>query len=87
MNSSSPAAAMRRHAGNNAVRVPSLARRALKSSGYRALSRLTCDVVDGDTVVLSGVVPSFHMKQMAQAVILRLQVASRIENRVVVQES
>lgn len=62
---------------------------ALKSTGYRVLSLLVCEVT-GDTIVLSGVVTSFYLKQVAQSAALRAvrQSASpaRLENRIDVQD-
>jgi len=43
------------------------------------LRELRCQV-DGGTVVLSGAVSSFFLKQMAQAVILRLEQVERVRN-------
>lgn len=57
------------------------ARRALRSSGYRALVRLNCEWVEGK-LRLRGSVPSFHLKQMAQEVVLRLRLAAELENHV-----
>lgn len=57
---------------------------ALKGSGYRPIAQLEIDVCDG-TVMLAGVLPSFYMKQVAQEVVLKLDVASRIENSVRVE--
>jgi osmotically-inducible protein OsmY len=42
----------------------------LRNSGYWALSRLECDVNDG-VVVLSGLVSSYFLKQVAQTLVLR----------------
>ena len=60
------------------------ARAALQSAGYRALADLDCCVVDG-SIVLSGTVPSYYLKQVAQAVVLRLATAWRVDNCVSVQ--
>jgi hypothetical protein len=46
------------------------ARAALRSSRYRALWELQCQVREG-VVIVSGVVASFYLKQMAQTVLLR----------------
>lgn len=50
-------------------------------SGYGPLSRLECSVVEG-VVNLRGVVPSFFLKQMAQALVMRLQHVKHIRNHV-----
>ena len=59
-------------------------RRALKASNYRPVTLLDCDLVDG-VVVLYGLVPSFYLKQMAQAIIMRLNAVGRIDDQVVVK--
>jgi len=58
----------------------------LRRSGYRALSDVTCDVTDG-VVSLSGVVPTFFMKQIAQTIILRMGTVERLANQLEVQSS
>lgn len=45
----------------------------LKACGYSELTRIGCRVDDG-TVELMGSVPSFFLKQMAQTLVLRLDV-------------
>lgn len=60
------------------------ARTALQTAGYRALADLDCRVVDG-SIVLSGTVPSYYLKQVAQAVVLRLATAWRVDNCVSVR--
>jgi hypothetical protein len=59
---------------------------ALRSSGYRSVARLECDVLEG-TIVLSGTVSSYYYKQIAQAVVLRLASVNRVENLIVVRRS
>ena len=75
----------RRSPSHHEPRLQELARSALKSSGYRALALLECQA-RGDAVVLSGHVPSFYLKQVAQTVILRVAAVAKIENRVEVGE-
>lgn len=58
---------------------------ALCHSGYTALSLVGCDV-DRDRVILSGSVPSYHMKQLAQVFALRVEGVDRIDNRLEVHE-
>ena len=50
-----------------------------------ALSLVGCDV-DRDRVILSGSVPSYHMKQLAQVFALRVEGVDRIDNRLEVHE-
>jgi osmotically-inducible protein OsmY len=54
---------------------------ALRRSGYGALSRIQCDVCDG-VVELCGEVSTFHLKQMAQSVVLRLVNVRGVRNHV-----
>jgi len=53
----------------------------LQSSGYHALQNIECKV-HGGSVFLSGVVPTFFLKQMAQAVALRVDHVLEVVNRV-----
>lgn len=67
-------------------RIQRAAQSALRATGYRPLAKLDCSVRDG-VVVLSGIVPSYYLKQVAQETVLRLNVAFGIENSVVVQRN
>lgn len=58
----------------------------LRQSGYRALSRIQCEVMGG-TVALSGVVPSFFLKQIAQTIIMRMSGVKRLTNQLEVHSS
>lgn len=51
--------------------VATQARAALQRSNYACLRRVSCDVCQG-VVTLSGRVPSFYLKQLAQTIVLRL---------------
>jgi hypothetical protein len=62
------------------------AQAALCASGYRALGRLKCEVNAG-VVAVSGVLPSYHLKQMAQAILLRLAHVREVKNLVEVQRN
>jgi hypothetical protein len=53
----------------------------LQSSGYRSLWLLHCEVVEG-VVILSGVVSSFYLKQMAQALVQRMDTIKGVQNRI-----
>jgi len=55
--------------------------RSLQASGYRSLWLLHCEVVEG-IVVLSGVVSSFYLKQMAQALVLKLDASKGVQNQI-----
>ncbi len=52
----------------------------LGTSGYPALGDLKCEVLGGG-VVVSGAVPSFFLKQMAQTVILQLGNVKGVKNQ------
>jgi len=58
---------------------------ALRSSGYRRLTKLQCEISAG-VVTLSGAVPSFFLKQLAQEVVLRLAHVREVRNRVQVRK-
>jgi osmotically-inducible protein OsmY len=61
-------------------------RRSLRGTGYAALQQIDCRVENG-IVELSGDVPSFYFKQIAQAVLLALKQVQRVENRLRVPRS
>jgi hypothetical protein len=51
----------------------------LRASDYRPLRQLKCEVIDG-VAVLSGVVPTFYLKQMAQVLALRVRQLAGVRN-------
>jgi hypothetical protein len=55
----------------------------LKASGYSSVAKLACRVHRG-VVELDGVVPTFHLKQVAQTAVQRVGAVRGIRNRVVV---
>jgi osmotically-inducible protein OsmY len=60
------------------------AMRGLRHSGYRALAKVRCDVTDG-VVCLSGAVPTFFVKQIAQTIVLRLGGLKQLANQLEVE--
>jgi hypothetical protein len=60
--------------------------RQLQGSGHSVLRQVRCFVRDG-VVVLFGTLPSYHMKQVAQTVIMNLELELRVENRCEVAHS
>jgi osmotically-inducible protein OsmY len=58
----------------------------LRDTRFAALQRIRCRVSNG-IVELSGDVPSFYSKQIAQEVLLTLDDVHRIENRLHVRRS
>ncbi|HTI51363.1 MAG TPA: BON domain-containing protein [Planctomycetaceae bacterium] len=55
--------------------------RALRGTGYPALRAVEVQSCEG-VVALWGCVPTYHQKQMAQAVAQRVAVGCRIENQI-----
>lgn len=53
----------------------------LRRSGYSALTGIECQYCDG-TLVLVGVVPTHHLKQLAQSLALHTTDVRRIDNRI-----
>ncbi len=53
---------------------------ALRQSSHRLLHDASC-TCSNDMIVLTGVVPSFHLKQMAQEAIRTVEGVRRIDNR------
>jgi hypothetical protein len=53
----------------------------LHASGYLFLRRLSCEVVDG-VVTVSGRVPTFHLKQVAQEVLMSIGSVRGVQNLV-----
>jgi osmotically-inducible protein OsmY len=69
---------------NRSSELVSAARSALERSGHRSLACIECAVIDG-IVVLSGRVPSYYLKQVAQNTVMRLGGGVRVENLVAVE--
>ncbi len=65
-------------------RIQKDAKAALLASGYRTVAELDCKVTAGE-IMLSGVVSSYYLKQIAQEVVLRLKVVRSVQNAVQVQ--
>ena len=58
---------------------------ALSGSKHTALHRLDCSVTDG-VVEVTGTVPSFYLKQLAQAALMRLERVQSVRNLVAVSD-
>jgi osmotically-inducible protein OsmY len=58
----------------------------LRRSGYPFLRAVKCEVYEGVTV-LSGTVPTFHLKQVAQALASHTPGVGQIDNRLHVSSS
>lgn len=65
--------------------VVAVAERRLENSGYSVLKRVQCRF-DAGTLTLSGRVPSFYMKQVAQTLVMSLQSVQFVDNRLDVHD-
>lgn len=54
---------------------------AFQESGYHRLCRVNCDVDDG-FVDLGGIVSTFHLKQVAQSLVMRISQVRGIRNAI-----
>ena len=54
---------------------------ALRNAGYAPVAELHCEVID-DLLLLTGELPSYYLKQIAQEAILRTGAASQVRNLV-----
>lgn len=66
--------------------VVAVAERRLEDSGYRVLRQVRCRFEAG-TLTLSGRVPSFYMKQVAQTLVMTLHNVQCVDNRLDVHEN
>lgn len=64
--------------------IRSAALEAIRSTYYRPLWNLSCEVSEG-VISLLGTVPSFYLKQLAQELVLKLGCVSGVVNLVNVQ--
>lgn len=56
----------------------------LRRSGYPPLWNIDCQV-DGKTIVLHGVVPTYHLKQVVQTLVLRMGKSRSVRNLIEVR--
>ncbi len=56
----------------------------LRDSSHHSLRRLKCDFAEG-VLSLHGVVPTYYLRQLAQALLANLENVKEINNKVVVQ--
>jgi hypothetical protein len=76
-------------ASPRASRAHELRRSVLNSllrSGYAPLNFIACEIC-GNRVILEGIVPSYHLKQLAQVYAQKVDGVGRVENRLVVRRS
>ena len=62
-----------------------LARAILRQSSYRELAWVEC-LCETDTLILRGAVPSYYLKQQAQALLAAAPLSLRINNQIVVRQ-
>jgi hypothetical protein len=72
-----------RSGGDGQIRAAAVA--ALNSAHYSALRNLNCRVVGG-TAEITGTVPSFYLKQLAQTAVAQLPGVLHVRNLVVVRQ-
>ena len=58
---------------------------ALRSSGYRLLWNLECEVRE-DLVILTGALPSFYLKQVAQTIAMGIDQVREVRNMIEVNQ-
>jgi len=70
-------------AGRTALRseVADRAEARLRGNPYLALRNVTCEYQDG-VLTLRGCLPSYHLKQVAQAAVAEVEGVARVENRI-----
>jgi osmotically-inducible protein OsmY len=66
------------------ARIRAAAELRLRSSDHHTIRRISCDVVGG-VIVLTGVVASYHIKQLAQEAVMGINGQSGVENRLKVE--
>ena len=67
------------------VDIEELARVRLQHSAYRAIRRVNCQFNAG-TLTLTGHLPTYHYKQLAQAAVVEMQGVQQIVNDIKVGE-
>jgi hypothetical protein len=77
-----PASTEATELGDDELRTAALA--LLRSSGYAAIRRLRCEF-RGNVALITGIVPSYYLKLMAQSILLRLGGIRSVTNLVEVQ--
>ena len=66
--------------------IESLVKSAFRRHGYTQLDNVNCHV-DRNTVVLTGELPTFHLKQVAQTIAMSLPQVAYIDNQIIVPTS
>lgn len=60
-----------------------LVKSAFRRHGYSQLERVECEAKN-TTAILSGELPTFHLKQVAQTIALSVPQVTHVDNRIVV---
>lgn len=68
-------------ASGRRANVGELAERCLRSNAYLALKNISCEFKQG-VLTLRGCLPSYYLKQIAQAAVARVEGVERIENQI-----
>ncbi|WP_442482476.1 BON domain-containing protein [Aeoliella sp. SH292] len=63
--------------------IESLVRSAYRRYGYTQLDKVDCHV-DRSTLVLTGELPTYHLKQVAQTIAMSLPQVAYVDNRITV---
>lgn len=63
-----------------------LAEHCLRSATHPALKNVTCDYANG-VLVLRGRIPTYYLKQLAQAAVAQLEAVERMDNQIEVISS
>lgn len=66
--------------------IESLVRSAYRRYGYTQLDNVNC-LVDRNTIVLTGELPSYHLKQVAQTIAMSLPQVAYVDNQITVPTS
>ena len=80
------AAMLPSHARTRRLDVAERAESLLRRNGHLFHQNISCDFQDG-VLILRGTVPSYYLKQVAQAVVASLEEVIQIENRMEVVTS
>jgi osmotically-inducible protein OsmY len=81
-----PSVSARRGGASPAESVGLEVERALRNSSHSGLRHVRCKYVDGN-VTLTGEVPSFYLKQVAQTIVRQFSQVRRVSNELAVTRS
>ena len=61
-----------------------LVKSAFRRHGYTQLERVACQA-QNNTVILTGELPTYHLKQVAQTIALSVPQVNQVDNRIIVR--